>query len=112
MIAEWLSIVNIPRCTFCYVWYNHIKEFYHQPELGRVYINKEQYFEGVSPEVWNFHVGGYQVCHKWLKDRKGRTLTFEYIQHYQRVVAALGETIELMEQIDRAIEEHSGWPIE
>jgi predicted helicase len=83
-----------------------------QPELGRVYINKEQYFEGVPPEVWNFHVGGYQVCHKWLKDRKGRTLTFEDIQHYQRVVAALGETIELMEQIDGAIEEHGGWPIE
>ena len=83
-----------------------------KPEQGRVYINKEQYFEGVPQEVWNFHVGGYQVCHKWLKDRKGRTLTFEDIQHYQRVVAALGETIELMEQIDVAIEEHGGWPIE
>jgi len=83
-----------------------------QPKQGRVYINKVQYFEGVPPEVWNFHVGGYQVCHKWLKDRKGRTLTFEDIQHYQRVVAALGETIELMEQIDVAIEERGGWPIE
>lgn len=83
-----------------------------QPEQGRVYINKVQYFEGVPPEVWNFHVGGYQVCHKWLKDRKGRVLTFEDIQHYQRIVAALAETIELMEQIDVAIEEHGGWPIE
>ncbi len=82
-----------------------------KPEQGRVYINEEQYFEGVPPKVWNFHVGGYQVCHKWLKDRKGRTLTFEDIQHYQRVVAALGETLELMEQIDVAIEEHGGWPI-
>ena len=63
-------------------------------------------------EVWSFHVGGYQVCQKWLKDRKGRTLMFEDIQHYQRVVAALGETIELMEQIDVAIIEHGGWPIE
>jgi hypothetical protein len=62
--------------------------------------------------VWNFHIGGYQVCQKWLKDRKGRTLTFEDIQHYQRVVAALGEIIELTEQIDAAIEEHGGWPIE
>jgi Type ISP C-terminal specificity domain len=62
--------------------------------------------------VWNFHVGGYQVCYKWLKDRKGRTLTFEDIHHYQRVVAALDETIGLMEQIDVAIEEHGGWPIE
>jgi predicted helicase len=30
-------------------------------EKGRVYINKEQYFEGVRPEVWEFHIGGYQV---------------------------------------------------
>ena len=82
-----------------------------QPEQGRVYINKVQYFEGVPPEVWNFHVGGYQVCQKWLKDRKGRVLSFEDIQHYQRIVAALGETIELMEKIDEVIEEHGGWPI-
>jgi hypothetical protein len=84
----------------------------HQPEQGRVYVNKEQYFEGVPQKVWNFHVGGYQVCQKWLKDRKGRTLTFEDIQHYQRVVSALAEAIELMGQIDVAIEEHGGWPIE
>ena len=83
-----------------------------KPDQGRVYINKEQYFEGVPPEVWNFHVGGYQVCQKWLKDRKGRVLPFEDIQHYQRVVAALGETIGLMGRIDEAIEEHGGWPIE
>ncbi len=83
-----------------------------QPEQGRVYINKTQYFDGVPSEVWNFHVGGYQVCHKWLKDRKGRTLSFNDVQHYQRVVSALGETIQIMGQIDEAIEEHGGWPLE
>ena len=55
--------------------------------------------------------GGYQVCHKWLKDRKGRTLSFEDIQHYQRIVAALAETMTLMARVDEAIEEHGGWPI-
>ena len=34
---------------------------------GRVYIDKTQYFEGVEPEVWEFHIGGYQVPEKWLK---------------------------------------------
>ena len=82
-----------------------------QPEQGRVYINKTQYFAGVPSDVWNFHVGGYQVCHKWLKDRKGRTLTFDDLKHYQRIVAALAETITLMEQVDEAIEEHGGWPL-
>ena len=83
-----------------------------QPGQGRVYINKAQYFDGIPPEVWEFHVGGYQVCHKWLKDRKGRALSFNDIKHYQRIVGALAETIQLMGQIDEVIEEHGGWPIE
>jgi len=81
------------------------------PEQGRVWINKTQYFDQVPSEVWAFHIGGYQVCHKWLKDRKGRTLSFDDIKHYQRIVAALAETIILMDQIDETIEENGGWPI-
>ena len=41
-------------------------------------------FEGVPEQVWDFHIGGYQLCHKWLKDRKGRTLSAEDIAHYQK----------------------------
>ncbi len=70
-------------------------------QKSRVWINKTQYFEGVPPEVWNFHVGGYQVCQKWLKDRKGRTLSFDDIRHYQHIVAALTETITLMDRLTR-----------
>lgn len=77
---------------------------------GAVWINPTQRFEGVPEAVWNFHVGGYQVCEKWLKDRKGRTLSAEDIAHYQRVVVALNETIRLMAEIDRVIETHGGWP--
>jgi len=77
---------------------------------GAVWINANQRFEGVPEAVWNFHVGGYQVCEKWLKDRKGRTLSDEDIAHYQRVVVALNETIRLMAEIDRVIETHGGWP--
>jgi predicted helicase len=76
-----------------------------------VYINPERYFEGVSTEVWDFQVGGYQVCDKWLKDRRGRTLSEADLNHYQRVVVALNETIHLMGEIDRVIEEHGGWPL-
>ena len=67
-------------------------------DKGKVYINEEQCFEGVRPEVWEFHIGGYQVCEKWLKDRRGRELSFDDIRHYQKVVVALGETIRLMEE--------------
>jgi len=75
---------------------------------GNVRINPRQYFGGVPEEVWNFKVGGYQVCHKWLKDRKGRALSGEDITHYQRVVVALKETIRLMQEIDKVI---PGWPM-
>ena len=75
---------------------------------GRVYINKGQYFEGIAPEVWQFRVGGYQVLDKWLKDRKGRVLSFEDIMHYQRIVVALSETRRIMQEIDALIPE---WPI-
>ncbi|MCX5839200.1 MAG: N-6 DNA methylase [Deltaproteobacteria bacterium] len=80
-------------------------------EKGRVWISKTQYFDGVPPEVWDFQVGGYQVCQKWLKDRKGRLLTYDDMTHYQRIVAVLAETIRLMAGVDEAIAAHGGWPI-
>ncbi|MDO9585433.1 MAG: type ISP restriction/modification enzyme, partial [Syntrophales bacterium] len=67
-------------------------------------------FRGVPEEVWNFHIGGYQVCQKWLKDRKGRTLDADDLVHYHRIVVALHETIRLMAEIDRVIAVHGGWP--
>jgi hypothetical protein len=79
---------------------------------GRVWINKTQHFQGVPPQVWEFHVGGYQVCQKWLKDRKGRKLAYDDLTHYQRIVSALSETIRLMRDIDAAIDAHGGWPIQ
>ena len=75
---------------------------------GRININKSQYFEGISPEVWGFYIGGYQVLGKWLKDRQGRQLSYDDLTHYQQVVVALQKTIELMEKIDIAIPE---WPV-
>lgn len=79
---------------------------------GRVYINNTQYFEGITPALWEFHVGGYQVLDKWLKDRRGRELSYNDLQHYQRVAVALNETMRLMGEIDALIDAHGGWPIE
>jgi predicted helicase len=77
-----------------------------------VWIDKVQTvgFRGVPEEVWSFHIGGYQVCEKWLKDRKGRTLSKGDIAHYHKIVIALHETIRLMSEIDKIIEQHGGWP--
>ena len=64
---------------------------------GRVWINTEQYFDNAPPEVREFHVGGYQVCQKWLKDRK---LSYDHLKHYQHIVSAIRETIRPMAEID------------
>jgi len=77
--------------------------------IGKVWINPTQYFGNVPEAVWGFKIGGYQVCDKWLKDRKGRTLSGEEISHYQRVVVSLKETMRLMNEIDQVIPR---WPME
>ncbi|MGI5869968.1 MAG: type ISP restriction/modification enzyme [Kiritimatiellia bacterium] len=66
----------------------------------RVYINAVQHFAPVPETVWNFQIGGYQVCEKWLKDRRGRRLELDDIRAYCRIVIALGLTLALQGQID------------
>ncbi len=73
------------------------------PKGGQVHINKTQYFGGVPQDIWDFHIGGYQVAHKWLKDRRGRQLSLDEKEHYQKIVVALSETIRIMSAIDAAI---------
>ncbi|MBM3235898.1 N-6 DNA methylase [Candidatus Poribacteria bacterium] len=87
---------------------NEVDKVEYVEMLQVVHINKTQYFEGVSRDLWEFHIGGYRVLEKWLKDRKGRTLSYDDILHYQRIVVALKETMRLMQEIDELI---PMWPI-
>ena len=76
----------------CYRWQDN-----------RVYINAEQYFDGVPESAWNFFIGGYQPAQKWLKDRKGMTLSFEDVKHYERIIYVLQQTKRIMQEIDNII---------
>ena len=80
-------------------------------DAGRVYINAEQYFGKVPAAVWDMHIGGYRVAEKWLKDRKGRALSYDDLEHYQSVISALARTLELQAGIDAAIAQAGGWPL-
>lgn len=71
-----------------------------KPGLGKVWINDDQYFDGVPKLAWEFYIGGYQPAQKWLKDRKDRILSYEDINHYQKIIVALTETDRLMKEID------------
>lgn len=68
--------------------------------LGEVWINGEMRFSDVPEIAWNFYIGGYQPAQKWLKDRKGRTLSFDDIRHYQKIIKILTETDRIMKEID------------
>ena len=79
---------------------------------GKVWINDAQYFDRVPQAVWDMHIGGYRVAEKWLKDRKGRQLTYDDITHYQNVVAALARTLAIQAELDAAIDAAGGWPLQ
>jgi len=66
----------------------------------RIYVNGNKFFGPVSRNVWEYHIGGYQVAYKWLKNRKGRTLSSEEVSHYCRMLTALEETIRIQASLD------------
>ena len=105
--------VNLP--SFPKEGDNNVQRAHYAPPtgsaLGRVLINRDQYFEGVTPETWEFSIGGYNPAEKWLKDRKGRVLSYDDILHYRRICAVLSETPRIMASIDTEIENHGGWPL-
>jgi hypothetical protein len=67
---------------------------------GRVHINTDKYFGGITPEMWKYRIGGYQVLEKYLKDRKGRRLCLDDSVRYIHIASALAKTISLQQQID------------
>ena len=82
---------------------NTVEKVSYDEESKRVYFNKEQYFEGISKEVWEYQIGAYQVMAKYLKERKKRELTWEEIEHYRRVAKAIEGTIEVQEEVEEVL---------
>ncbi|MBG9389005.1 type ISP restriction/modification enzyme [Caenimonas aquaedulcis] len=80
--------------------------------VGKVRISTTSGFDGVLESVWQHSVGGYQVLHKWLDDRRkaSRSLSDEDIAHWRRIYASLQATQGLMDQVDAVVERHGGWP--
>jgi len=79
---------------------NKIEKITYNEKYFFVYINKNQYFKGITEEAWHYHIGGYQVCSKWLKDRKKRALYLDDIKHYCNIVTTIHKTIEIQRKID------------
>lgn len=77
---------------------------------GRIFLNAMDFIDGVSEAVWNYHVGSYRVCEKWLKDRRRRMLSHDDLAHYRKVITAIEKTIRVQQKIDKIIQLHGGWP--
>lgn len=112
-------LLQTPEIRFAGTGTARVEKGYPQYANGKVEINPTRWFEDVPKATYEFHVGGYQPCEKWLKDRaakggkkqsEGRILTDEDTLHYRRMVTALTETRRIMAEIDTVIETHGGWP--
>ena len=104
--------LSVPRIRYPVSGENRVEKGFpkYDDAKARVFVNNDQYFDGVPQEVWDFYIGGYQVAVKWLKDRRGRSLSHDDLAHYQKIVVALSETIRLMAEIDKVIDAHGAWP--
>lgn len=89
-----------PEAKYPIIGTDKVEKREYEEEAGRVFINSQQYFEGIPKEVWEYRIGSYQVLDKWLKDRKGRSLNPDDIEHYLKVITAIKHTFNLQQQID------------
>jgi len=101
--------LNTPSCKYPIGGDHRVERVEYDEKAQRVWINAAQYFEPVPPEVWAYRVGGYQVCHKWLDDRKGTTLSYDERLTYQKMITALERTLALQAQIDALACGAWGW---
>jgi predicted helicase len=101
--------LNTPSCKYPVGGDHCVERVEYDEKAQRVWINGAQYFEPVPPEVWAYRVGGYQVCHKWLDDRKGTTLSYDERLTYQKMITALSRTLALQAQIDAVARAAWGW---
>jgi len=92
-----------PISRFCGKGDSAVTKVEYDADRGRIGINPTQYFDGVTPDLWSYQIGGCQVLAKWLKDRKGRFLTADDTKHYSRMVTALSRTVLVQGQIDVAV---------
>lgn len=81
---------------------NLVEKVRWSPAERKVWINATQAFTHVPERVWSFTIGGYQVIDKYLKSRKGRTLTLDEIEQVARIANVLDFTIDQMAAIDEA----------
>lgn len=93
-------LLSRPEAKYPIMGTDKVERQQYQEKTGKVFINSQQYFEGIPKEVWEYRIGSYQVLDKWLKDRRGRSLLPDDVEHYLKVITTIKHTITLQQQID------------
>jgi hypothetical protein len=75
-----------------------------------LHVAPDCWISGDIGVAWEFRIGGHQVCRKWLRERRGRTLSREELEEFLGIISVLQDTAEAVKEIDRAISQHGGWP--
>lgn len=76
-----------------------VEKLYHNE--GKVWISESQYFGNISLAIWGYRIGSYLPAQKWLKDRIGRKLINDDIEHYEAIINAISETIDAVESLSK-----------
>ena len=97
--------MNKPLAKFEGQGLGEVKKREYNEKEKRLYINENQYFSGIEPQVWNYYIGGYQVLDKWIKDRVGRYLNDDEVEHYLKIISAISKTIDIQREIDKLYSE-------
>ena len=66
---------------------------------GELLLNANKRIKGISADVWEYQIGGYQVLDKWFKEHRGEALTIESFTHIENVVGLLAETIKVQDEL-------------
>ena len=88
-IKLWHEVNDAQNLTIEQVKYND----------GKVYISKVTAICGITEDVWNYYIGGYQIIDKWLKSHKGEVLDYDKFNHLKKIVAIVEETIKIQEEL-------------
>ncbi|MCR2039103.1 N-6 DNA methylase [Campylobacter helveticus] len=67
---------------------------------GRIILNEKLSIIGISREVWDYTIGGYQVIKQWLKYRKDYVCTKEELEHLLKICKILKKTIEIQGKLN------------
>jgi len=95
------SLIDSSKLTFPIEGSDLVESTNYDKENERIYINKSQFIGNVPERAWDYQVGGYEVLHKWLTERKGKRLSSEEINTLLKIVSIILETIQLSEQVDK-----------